>query len=190
MVLIPSPRHKLSHLLGSPHPLERDVLYGRPFSIKALYCTYKIIIHKDIYVQYTFSIYIYIYIYIYNPMYNIIILYSYIYISIGYIYNFPCRFGVRIFLLYHSACRKRRLKGGVHGSLVVKFAAARCQGPRFYLGQGRNLDRDFCSMRTTVPPLGKQLWVPEPVPSMATKGPSIKYVTLEGVGGPRRCDNL
>src|SRR6218665_1008252 len=112
MVLIPSPRHKLSHLLGPPHPLERDVLYGRPFSTKALYCTYKIIIHKDIYVQYTFSIYIYIYIYM---------------------------------------C--------VHGSLVVKFAAARCQGPRFYLGQGRNLDRDFCSMRTTVPPLGKQLWV-------------------------------
>ena len=22
------------------------------------------------------------------------------------------------------------------------------------------------------------------------KGPSIKYVTLEGVGGPRRCDSL
>src|SRR6218665_3033833 len=62
MVLIPSPRHKLSHLLGPPHPLERDVLYGRPFSTKALYCTYKIILHKDIYVQYTFNIYIYIYI--------------------------------------------------------------------------------------------------------------------------------
>ena len=28
--LDPSPRHKLSHLLGPPPPLERDVLYGRP----------------------------------------------------------------------------------------------------------------------------------------------------------------
>src|SRR6218665_1133879 len=68
-------------------------------------------------------------------------------------------------ILLH-ACRKRRLKGGVCGSLVVTFAAARCQGPRLYPGQGRNLDRNFCSMRTPVPPLGSQHRVPEPVPSL------------------------
>src|SRR6218665_3490545 len=90
----------------------------------------------------------------------------YIYVCVCVFY--PCGFGVRIVLLYSPACRKRRLKGGVRGSLMVKFAAARCQGPRFYLGQGRNLDRDFCSMRTTVLPLGKQLLVPDPVPNMAT----------------------
>src|SRR6218665_4047021 len=28
--LLPSPCHKLSHLLGPPPPLERDVLYRRP----------------------------------------------------------------------------------------------------------------------------------------------------------------
>src|SRR6218665_691505 len=77
--LDPLPRHKQSHLLGPPHPLERDVLYGRPFSTKALYCSYKIIIHKDIYVQYTFSIYIYIYIYMYICIY--IYMYIYIYID-------------------------------------------------------------------------------------------------------------
>jgi len=27
---LPLPCHKLSHLLGPSHPLERDVLYGRP----------------------------------------------------------------------------------------------------------------------------------------------------------------
>ena len=32
---------------------------------------------------------------------------------------------------------------GMRGSLVVRFAAARCQGPRFYPDQGRNLDQDF-----------------------------------------------
>src|SRR6218665_3878000 len=37
-----------------------------------------------------------------------------------------------------------------------------------YHGQGRNLDRDFCSMRTTVSPLGPQHRVPEPVPSLET----------------------
>ena len=30
MLLAPSPCHKLSHPLGPPPPLERDVLYGRP----------------------------------------------------------------------------------------------------------------------------------------------------------------
>src|SRR6218665_2744713 len=80
----------------------------------------------------------------------------------------PCGFGVRIVPLYPPACRKRRLKGGVHGSLVVTFMAARCQCPRFYPGQGRNLDRDFCSMCTYVPPLGSQHRVPEPVPSLET----------------------
>src|SRR6218665_4039599 len=50
----------------------------------------------------------------------------------------PRRFGVRIVLLYLFACRQRRLKGGVRGSLVVTFASARC--PWFYPGQGRNLD--------------------------------------------------
>src|SRR6218665_3965725 len=81
-----------------------------------------------------------------------------------------CGFGVRIVSLYPPACRKRRLKGGVRGSLVLSFAAARCQGPRFYLGHGRNLDRDFCSMHTPVPvpPLGPQHRVPEPVPSLET----------------------
>src|SRR6218665_3838348 len=34
----------------------------------------------------------------------------------------PCRFGVRIVLLYHHASRKRRLKGGVRGSLVATSA--------------------------------------------------------------------
>src|SRR6218665_1290556 len=80
----------------------------------------------------------------------------------------PCGFGVRIVPLYPPACRKRRLKGGVRGSLVVTFTAARCQGPKFYPGQGRNLDRDFCSMCTAVPPLGPQHRVPEPVPNLET----------------------
>jgi len=30
MLLTPSPCHKLSHILGPPPLLERDVLYGRP----------------------------------------------------------------------------------------------------------------------------------------------------------------
>ena len=59
-------------------------------------------------------------------------------------------------------------KEGVCGSLVVIFAAAGCQGPRFYPGQGRNLDRDLCSIRTPVLPLGAQHWVTEPVPSLET----------------------
>src|SRR6218665_1113591 len=42
----------------------------------------------------------------------------------------PCRFGIRMALLYPPACRKRRLKKGVRGNLVVTSAAARCQGPR------------------------------------------------------------
>src|SRR6218665_1545124 len=37
----------------------------------------------------------------------------------------------------------RRLKGGVRDSLVATSVAAICQGPRFYPGQGRNLDRVF-----------------------------------------------
>ena len=37
---------------------------------------------------------------------------------------------VRIVALCPPACRKRRVKGGVSGSLVVTFAGARCQGPR------------------------------------------------------------
>src|SRR6218665_995413 len=81
---------------------------------------------------------------------------------------YPCRFGVRIVLLSPPACRKRRLKGDVRGSLVATSAAARCQGPRFYPGPGRNLDRGFCSMCTTVPPRGPQHRVPEPVPSLET----------------------
>src|SRR6218665_1365340 len=59
-------------------------------------------------------------------------------------------FGVRIVLLLPPACRKRRLKGGVRCSLVATSAAARCEGPRSYPGQGRNLDRVFCSTRTSV----------------------------------------
>src|SRR6218665_1622035 len=35
-------------------------------------------------------------------------------------------------------------------------------------GQGRNLDRVFCTMCTAVPPLGPQHRVPEPVPSLET----------------------
>src|SRR6218665_2924724 len=80
----------------------------------------------------------------------------------------PCWFGVRIVPLYPPACRKRRLKGGVRSNLVVTLAAARFQGPRFYPGQGINLDRDFCSMHTPVPPLGPKHQVPEPVPSLET----------------------
>src|SRR6218665_3561682 len=80
----------------------------------------------------------------------------------------PCKFGVRLVPLYPPACRKRRLKGRVRGSIVATSAAARCQDPRFYPGQGRNFDRVFCSMCTAVPPLGPQYRVPEPVPSLET----------------------
>src|SRR6218665_205289 len=80
----------------------------------------------------------------------------------------PCRFGVRIVLLKPPACRKRRLKGDVRGSLVATSAAARCQGPRFYPRQDRNFDQVFCSMRTAVPSLGPRDRVPEPVPSLET----------------------
>ena len=34
------------------------------------------------------------------------------------------------------------------GSLVLMFAASRCECPMFYPGHGRNWDRDFCSMCT------------------------------------------
>src|SRR6218665_2579843 len=34
------PCHKLSHLLGPPSPLERDVLYGRPLIITIIICDY------------------------------------------------------------------------------------------------------------------------------------------------------
>ena len=34
--LPPSPCHKLSHFFGSPPPLERDVLYGRPLIYSSL----------------------------------------------------------------------------------------------------------------------------------------------------------
>ena len=34
MLLTPSLCHKLSHLLGPPPPIERDVLYGRPLFTK------------------------------------------------------------------------------------------------------------------------------------------------------------
>src|SRR6218665_2939474 len=57
---------------------------------------------------------------IYRPMHIAICLYIH-----KCIYN--CGFGVRIFPLYPCACRKRRLKGGVCGSLVLTFAAARCK---------------------------------------------------------------
>src|SRR6218665_3417048 len=80
----------------------------------------------------------------------------------------PCGFWVRIVPLYPPACHKRRLKDGVRGSLVVTFAAARCQGPKFYPGHCRNSDRDCCSMRTPVPSLIPQHRVPEPVPSLET----------------------
>ena len=66
------------------------------------------------------------------------------------------------------ACRKRRIKEGVHSSLMVTFAATRFQGPSFYHGQGKNLERDFCSMCTSVPSLGPQHLVPESVPSLET----------------------
>src|SRR6218665_2113627 len=90
----------------------------------------------------------------------------------------PCGFGVRIVPLYPPAYRKRRLKGGVRGSPVVTFAAARCQDPKFHPGQGRNLDRDFCFMRTPVPTLGPKHQVPEPVPSLET------HLKTEQVKGP------
>src|SRR6218665_2024526 len=80
----------------------------------------------------------------------------------------PCGFGVRIVPLFPPACHKRQLKEWVRGSPVVTLAAATFQGPRFYPGQGRNLDRDFCSMHTPVLPLGPQHRVPEPVPSLET----------------------
>src|SRR6218665_2172652 len=70
--------------------------------------------------------------------------------------------------IYMYACRKRRLKGRVRGSLVATSAAARCQGPRFYNGQGSNLDRVFCCMCTAAPHLGPRHRVPEPVPSLET----------------------
>src|SRR6218665_3574966 len=79
-----------------------------------------------------------------------------------------CGFGIRIVPLYPPACRKRLLKVGVHGSLVVTFAATRFQGTRFYPGQERNFDRNFCSMCTSIPLLGPQLQVREPVPSLET----------------------
>ena len=36
MLLTPSLCHKLSHVLGPPAPLERDVLYGRPLRDESL----------------------------------------------------------------------------------------------------------------------------------------------------------
>src|SRR6218665_3968107 len=53
-----------------------------------------------------------------------------------------------LYIYIPPAYRKRRLKGEVRGSLVATSAAARCQGSRFHFGQGRNLDRVFCSMRS------------------------------------------
>src|SRR6218665_2445852 len=61
--------------------------------------------------------------------------------------------------------------------------AARCQGPRFYSGQGGNLNRVFCSMRTAVLPLGPQHWVPEPVPSLETH---LKSEQVKGRPNGRR----
>src|SRR6218665_69974 len=83
--------------------------------------------------------------------------------------HLPFNFTFRIVPMKLHACGKRRLNGGVRGSLVATPTAARCQGPRFYSGQGRNLDRVFCSMRTAVPPLGPQHRVPEPVTSLETR---------------------
>src|SRR6218665_2947705 len=48
------------------------------------------------------------------------------------------------------------------------YTCVRCQGPRFYPGQGRNLDGVFCSICTAVPPLGPQHRVSEPVLSLET----------------------
>jgi len=56
---------------------------------------------------------------------------------------------------------------GVHRSLVVTFLAIRLfRG--LIPGQGRNLKRDFCFMRTPAPALGPQHRVPEPVPRLET----------------------
>ena len=54
-----------------------------------------------------------------------------------------CEFGVRIVPLYPPACRKRRLKGGVHCSLVVTFAAIRLLCPRFKLRPGQKFQTRF-----------------------------------------------
>src|SRR6218665_2683550 len=115
---------------------------------------------------------------LYNYIYSFMYVYIYTYMAtwLSYLYKVKCirvfmcvcGFGVRIVPLYPPACRKRRLTGGMRGSLVVTFAAAKCQGPRFYLDQGRNLDQHFCSMRTPVLLLGPQHRVPEPVPSLET----------------------
>src|SRR6218665_1932597 len=59
------PCHKLSHLLGPPPSLERDVLYGRPLVLTVSYA-------------YMPSIYIYIYIYIYVRVCNCLSLCMYI----------------------------------------------------------------------------------------------------------------
>ena len=98
---------------------------------------------------------------LYNYIYSFMYVYIYTYMAtwLSYLYKVKCirvfmcvcGFGVRIVPLYPPACRKRRLTGGMRGSLVVTFAAAKCQGPRFYLDQGRNLDQHFCSMRSCAP---------------------------------------
>src|SRR6218665_3270001 len=60
-----------------------------------------------------------------------------------------------------------------------------CQGPRVYPGQGRNLERVFCSKRTAVPPLGPQHRIPEPDPSLET------HLNSEYVNGrPNGCRHI
>src|SRR6218665_2353218 len=107
MVLIPSPVTN-SHTYSDPlTPSSVTYFMDGPSRLKR-YIVHIKLLYIKIFMYSTLLVYIYIYI-----IQCITLLYCIvIYISIGYIYNFPCRFGVRIFLLYHSACRKRRLKGG------------------------------------------------------------------------------
>src|SRR6218665_3201424 len=72
----------------------------------------------------------------------------------------PCRFGVRIVLLSPPACRKRRLKGGVRGSLMPRSEAL--TRPEQKIGSSFLLHAHRC------PPLGPQHREPEPVPSLET----------------------
>src|SRR6218665_1892651 len=46
---------------------------------------------------------------------------------------------------------------------------------RYATGQGGNLKRDFCFMRTHAPPLGPQHRISEPVPSLETHQQQVKF---------------
>ena len=67
----------------------------------------------------------YVCFYVCKCMYMYVLVCVYMYVCIYYIIIDPLQFGVRIVPVYPPACRKRRLKGGVHGSVVVTFTATR-----------------------------------------------------------------